>query len=382
MRNHIDDSFSKAWIEEIDILRGFAILAVIAIHTSTNFSKITNLNYLVISNMVIDIFSQFGVPLFIFISGFVLAIKYYDMVPLTQFFIKRIRSTIPQYLIFSILYISFFAILNDPPSSSEIFYKILTASSAIHMWFFLTIIGFYIFYPIIIKIYRYFEEQEMIHSFLMLTFFIQISWSISVLIMESNGYDPSVVYLAKRVFIPYLFYFISGIYVSKNLTYIKDHIRSIKMYKPILFSILILMTMIILFFWIIGQKYYVQGLDYFYYMSPLYFIILIILEVFYYLAIFVLLFEASYMVIEQKNILGSILLTLGRHSFGIYLIHFLFITMIIAQLEQFNIYSDNWIFYPVLFLTTIILSLFSVKLIHYLPFSELIVGGAGHKIKN
>lgn len=222
----------------------------------------------------------------------------------------------------------------------------------------------------------------MIHSFLMLTFFIQISWSISVLIMESNGYDPSVVYLAKRVFIPYLFYFISGIYVSKNLTYIKDHIRSIKMYKPILFSILILMTMIILFFWIIGQKYYVQGLDYFYYMSPLYFIILIILEVFYYLAIFVLLFEASYMVIEQKNILGSILLTLGRHSFGIYLIHFLFITMIIAQLEQFNIYSDNWIFYPVLFLTTIILSLFSVKLIHYLPFSELIVGGAGHKIKN
>ncbi len=140
--------------------------------------------------------------------------------------------------------------------------------------------------------------------------------------------------------------------------------------------------MIILFFWIIGQKYYVQGLDYFYYMSPLYFIILIILEVFYYLAIFVLLFEASYMVIEQKNILGSILLTLGRHSFGIYLIHFLFITMIIAQLKQFNIYSDNWIFYPVLFLTTIILSLFSVKLIHYLPFSELIVGGAGHKIKN
>lgn len=382
MRKHIDDSYEKTWIEEIDILRGFAILAVIAIHTSTNFSKITNLNYLVISNMVIDIFSQFGVPLFIFISGFVLAIKYYDMVPLTQFFIKRIRSTIPQYLIFSILYISFFAILNDPPSSSEIFYKILTASSAIHMWFFLTIIGFYIFYPIIIKIYRYFEEQEMIHSFLMLTFFIQISWSISVLIMESNGYDPSVVYLAKRVFIPYLFYFISGIYVSKNLTYIKDHIRSIKMYKPILFSILILMTMIILFFWIIGQKYYVQGLDYFYYMSPLYFIILIILEVFYYLAIFVLLFEASYMVIERKNILGSILLTLGRHSFGIYLIHFLFITMIIAQLKQFNIYSDNWIFYPVLFLTTIILSLFSVKLIHYLPFSELIVGGAGHKIKN
>jgi surface polysaccharide O-acyltransferase-like enzyme len=42
MRKHIDDSYEKTWIKEIDILRGFAILAVIAIHTSTNFSKITN----------------------------------------------------------------------------------------------------------------------------------------------------------------------------------------------------------------------------------------------------------------------------------------------------------------------------------------------------
>lgn len=382
VRNHINDSFSKAWIEEIDILRGFAILAVIAIHTSTNFSKISYLNNLVIINIIIDVFSQYAIPLFIFISGFVLSIKYYGMFPVTPFFTKRIRSTIPQYLIFSIIYILFFAILKDPPSFSEIIYKILTASSAIHMWFFLTIIGFYLFYPIIVKMYRYFEEQEMIHAFLILAFFIQISWSILLLIMESNGYDPSVVYLAKRVFIPYLFYFILGIYVSKNFTVVKNHIRSIKMYKTIMFSIIILMTMIISFFWIIGRKYYVQGLDYFYYMSPPYFIIPIILEVFYYLAIFILLFEASYMLIEQKNKLGSILSVLGRHSFGIYLIHFLFITVIITQLAHFNIYSDNWIFYPILFLTTIILSLFSVKLIQYLPFSELIIGGAGHKFNN
>ena len=135
MKKHINDSFRKVWIEEIDILRGFAILAVIAIHTSTNVSKITYLNNLVISNIIINVFSQHGVPLFIFISGFVLSIKYYGIFPVTQFFKKRIRSIIPQHLIFSILYIAIFATLNDPPSFLEIIYKILTASSAIHMWF-------------------------------------------------------------------------------------------------------------------------------------------------------------------------------------------------------------------------------------------------------
>lgn len=62
-------------IGEVDYLRGFAVLAVIAIHTSSN-SQILNLNLLLIVNLIIDVFSHFAVPLFIFISGFVLSLNY------------------------------------------------------------------------------------------------------------------------------------------------------------------------------------------------------------------------------------------------------------------------------------------------------------------
>ncbi|AKB25602.1 Integral membrane protein [Methanosarcina sp. MTP4] len=380
MKNNANNSFQNTRIREIDFLRGFAILAVIAIHSSTNFSKIFYLNSLVIFNLFIDVFSQYGVPLFIFISGFVLSNKYYGLFSVKEFYKKRVISIIPQYLLFSILYISFFAILsNNLPSFSEIILKILTANSAIHMWFFLTITGFYIFYPVIICIYSHFDERNNLFTFLMLSLIIQVTWSISALIIETGGYEPLFIYLAKRIFIPYLFYFVLGIYVSKNFHFVYAYMESIKKYKVILLLILALITIIISFFWIVGFGYYVKGFDSFYSMSTLYFIIPVIIEVLYYPLIFFLLFEASSKIMKRENLLTSIMYSLGRHSFGIYLVHFFFITLIIIQLEHFNIYSDNWVFYPILFVGTTLLSLLSVSLISNLPFGELVIGGTGNK---
>ncbi len=48
-------------VEEIVYLRGFSILAVIAIHTSGFFSKIPVPNITVAINLVIDVFSHFAV---------------------------------------------------------------------------------------------------------------------------------------------------------------------------------------------------------------------------------------------------------------------------------------------------------------------------------
>lgn len=380
MKNHANSSFHNSRVGEIDFLRAFAILAVIAIHTSTNFSKIFNLNPLVIFNLLIDVFSQYGVPLFIFISGFVLSNKYYGPFSVKEFYKKRVISILPQYIIFSILYILFFAVLsNNLPSFSEIFLKIITANSAIHMWFFLTIMGFYIFYPVILYIYSYFDERENLFTFLALSLLIQVAWSISVLIIETGGYEPLFIYLAKRIFIPYLFYFVLGIYVSKNFHIVYAYMESINKYKVISFLILALITIIISFFWIVGFGYYVKGFDSFYSMSTLYFAIPIILEVLYYPLIFFFLFEASRKLMKRENLLTSIFYSLGRYSFGIYLVHFFFITLIIIQLEHFNIYSDNWAFYPILFVGTTLLSLLSVSLMSNLPFSELVFGGAGNR---
>jgi len=52
-------------IEEIRYLRGFGVLAVIAIHTTGYFTEVKQFNSLVLVNLWTDIFSQFAVPLFI-----------------------------------------------------------------------------------------------------------------------------------------------------------------------------------------------------------------------------------------------------------------------------------------------------------------------------
>jgi len=93
----------REWISEIDGLRGVAILAVIVIHSVANFSQIDTINKLLILNLVIDVFSHFAVPLFIFISGYVLSSKY-QQVTIT-YYIKRIKSVVLPYITFSFFYL-------------------------------------------------------------------------------------------------------------------------------------------------------------------------------------------------------------------------------------------------------------------------------------
>jgi len=83
-------------VDEIVYLRGFAILAVIMIHTA----GVPTLTLLSLGTI-----SHYAIPLFIFISGFVLSHRYTEKIDLQQYFFKRFISIMPQYLIFSFFYI-------------------------------------------------------------------------------------------------------------------------------------------------------------------------------------------------------------------------------------------------------------------------------------
>jgi len=76
------------YFDEINILRALAILAVISIHVSANFTKMDTINGLAALYMSIDVLSHFAVPLFIAISGFVLYNKYFDDIDIKRFYKK------------------------------------------------------------------------------------------------------------------------------------------------------------------------------------------------------------------------------------------------------------------------------------------------------
>ena len=362
------------WVEEIDYLRGFAILAVIMIHTSAAFVAVGKLNSLVIANVCIDVFSQFAVPLFVLTSGVVLSLRYGIVDSLWAFYGRRAKSIVPQYLIFSFGYVLFSAIRGASLTLGKVIFGLLTASSHYHLWFFAIIIQFYILYPAIIRGYHYFNCRKNMRTFFLLSLFAQLSWSVLRIILNylpfrgSSGSENLLGIAWDRLSLSYLFYFVMGVHIGQNLESFKTRLQTTKFYR--ILAVSILLTTVISLFWIIGLVNY----SYFYDIPPYYFLVPTILEPALYSSIFVLCYKVSRCLLEAGSVIACAIYRFGKLSLGIYLIHELFRSTIVLLLRRININSEDWIFYPLVFIATAILSYASVYAISHLPYSELVVG--------
>jgi len=173
------------YFEEVDYLRGFAIFAVIALHVSGYFTKIPpNINIIIVSNIIIYVITHFAVPLFISISGFVISLKYYENDSITNFYKKRINKIVVPYLFFTGIYL-----LKDIWDNSETsnligwlilkayFIRLITGSvstGGFHLWFILLITQVYLFYPLILIIYKKYINKNNLTSLLITTFIFQV----------------------------------------------------------------------------------------------------------------------------------------------------------------------------------------------------------------
>jgi len=358
-------------VEEIQFLRGFGILAVIAIHTTGYFTEIKSYNSLVLVNLWTDIFSQFAVPLFILISGFVLARNYRNDFSLTKFYKKRIRSIIPQYLIFSILYTVFnnWVVMHYNPlrtNLSLLLNNILHSNASFHLWFFSILIQLYILYPMIIKIYNYcklIDRAELLITFLLI---IQTLWMVGL----HTSYFPFI----KLNFISFLFYFGLGIYTCDHFDQLKKGLNRL---TPIYLITSLALTLGSSFFIIIG---FTTG--YRYYSIPEYFsmggeLIYPFLRI----STFLLLFNLAASLVGKKSLLTKAARRIGKYSFGMYLVHIFFFQYVIRILKDNNVDYNNWVFYPIVFVITVVFSYLAIWLISYIPYSYYIIGSKNTKSK-
>jgi len=367
---------------EIEYLRGVAILAVLAIHTSSNFIHIQNLNLLLITNVIIDVFAHFAVPLFIFISGFVLPIKYDSSLSKRSFYKKRVLSIIPPYIIFSIVYICIRTIghwkmngVLEYPSLTNILFWILTASSAFHMWFFALVIQFYMIYPYIIYLYEKYSLKKQLILLLLITFLVQESWLVSRDVLQTYS-NPTINLLLTSVFLSHIFYFILGIYTYHNYENMKKKVLE---NKKLLSFFVLLFTIVISIFWIKGIIEYGN-----YSNIPAYFFIIPdLIGTVYFPLIFLLLLMSTINLKSSNRISSNILLSLGNYSFGIYLIHVVYMNVIINILfPKVNIDVDQSIYYILLFLLTLTLSYINIYIITLLPNHEIFIGETIRKSKS
>lgn len=351
-------------IREVNYLRGFAVLAVIAIHTTGYFTKIPRYNNLVLINLWLDVFSQFAVPLFILISGFVLAKNYRLKFSLRTFYLKRVRSIIPQYIIFSVAYTAFndWQVMQNSSliMNAKLLVKhILNSDASYHLWFFAIIIQLYILYPLIIKIHIFFEQKNKSELLLALLLLLQTLWMVGL----HTTYFASF----KINFIAYLFYFGMGIYCWDHFERLRNLGNSL---TPVFLVTSIALTIGASFFIIIGLTtgYQYDNIPPYFFIGPE--LIYPILRI----AAFLLFYNLARKLMGRRNVLKKVISNLGTHSFGIYLIHIFFNQYAIKILMNYTIDYTCVAFYPIVFAVTVILSYLAVRLICFLPISYYIIG--------
>lgn len=358
-----------ARIAEMDMLRGAAILAVIAIHVSINFNVIEVLNGLVLTMTAVDVFSHYAVPLFIFISGFVLPLKYFEGFSPGRFYVKRAFAVIPPYLAFSALYLAGKYVLSGPMSAYQVLFSILTASSSYHLWFFAVIVELYLLYPLLIGAYRRFEAAGKATMLLISTLAIQVGWNIACSLLITFGGLPGV--LLERVFLSQIFFFILGIFASRNFDRIKASIGRVR--PSGLAAVAVLLTAAISASWlydfIYDNPYRVYSLQ-----TLVLNVVPRLIEPVLYVTAFVLCFKAAVLLTGNKGIITDAMSSLGKYSFGIYLIHIFFLTLLAKALGAVHIEPTGWVFYPLLFAGTLALSYAAIYLLSYLPHSMALVG--------
>ncbi len=203
-------------IASLDILRAFAIIAVILIHTISG--GLYNIAWSSVSFKIyiaLDQFSRFSVPLFVFLSGYTLTLRYKDRgIAVSEFIRRRLLRLLPWYFFWSVVvffYIRFSVYGQNAPYFP--LWKILFLGKAdYHLYFVPMIFSLYIIFPLLIWLVRKFPKTA-----LAMAFFWQAGFYL-VLSKFSLGEIKLPIFLNDQqqylFFGTWLFYFVLGVYLA------------------------------------------------------------------------------------------------------------------------------------------------------------------------
>src|SRR5258707_920866 len=92
-------------VAAVNLLKGLAIIAVIVLHVLSSVPHVFAGAMTSFSVIVTDQFLRFCVPLFIGLSGYALASRYGSKIDLPTFFKRRVLRILPQYILWSLIFI-------------------------------------------------------------------------------------------------------------------------------------------------------------------------------------------------------------------------------------------------------------------------------------
>lgn len=273
---------------------------------SSNATTSTHLIYGTILN-----FSRFAVPIFLFISGFVI-MKSYENLNLKDFYTKKFNRILYIYIGANLLFIMprFFI----PGYSLELFVRdFIFAKASSHLWYLNTLIKIYLLYPvfkiIIIKLNSLLKSKAII-LITVLQFFISEN-AYSILSKSQSKIGILTFTYLDRSLITWSYYIILGGLVYKNFDYIYKSIHRHKVF--FITSYILSFTYINLYTF---NKLNFTKVNY-YRSSPSTFRILIYSV----LSLVVLYYIADYLVKKNNKKILRIAKIFSNHTLNIYITH-------------------------------------------------------------
>lgn len=350
-------------LNEIAIVRAIAIIGVLLVH-STSFITVelpTESRSYVLYNFI-NIFFKFGTPTFIFLSSFVLFYNYANREitkkMLLNFYKKRFLYIVIPYLIFSVIYFALTVHLYYDytlPEALAIFaQKVLTGKAYTHLYFVFISIQLYLIFPLVLYLvqkYKWFSKYSIFIG-------LVIQWIFVIL----NHYYLKIE-LKGSISLSYMSFYFLGIYLGLYLDRFRAFLKTNKRH------LITALWLISGFFYV--YLFYLLRVELIYYNSMVYDLLWNIYSIF--AALF--LFGLAFIIYNKLNgKLRKVFLYLGDVSFGIYLIHPLFLLyyrMIPITLPNpwYHLYNLG------LFLCGLLFSIITVELItRYFKYSWLLFG--------
>jgi surface polysaccharide O-acyltransferase-like enzyme len=374
----------SGWLQGVQYFRAIAIIEVIAFHatlvvTRADITALTPQKDVIIAFAA---FTAFAVPHFVFISGVVLYNKYNEGFSVSTFYKRRFSSVLPPYLIWTTFYFCYpylgaalyTAVFHLPtarfgsiPDTSQLLSGYLTAlfTGVKQLWFVVLILQLYLLYPLLVRFYNRFARQKNPIYVLSVLLFAQIAYtSYFYVITGVQSYY-------NNLFLSVIFYFIFGFFVSEHYETIKQKIRRFSI-KSISLAVVLSTVFYSIVFYHVALISDPAPSDFWLYQiaGPFYCLLLIA---------FYLRFSMKWE--TAPGFFTDYIEKIGEDSFGIYLTHLFFETAFTFVLPELGLSWYNLLFYPVLFLLTLISSYLSVQVLYRLPFSAIVTGKPRNKLR-
>ncbi|WP_019176672.1 acyltransferase [Methanomassiliicoccus luminyensis] len=349
----------SGWRGEFDYLRGFAILAIVWIHVGAFYVMIGHPSAIAPINEFLTHFADFGVPLFFFISGFVLTLRYFKVDSAPKFYVRRLAFIVPPYVVFTAIYGIYSVLFVDTSvQRATLSFALFDAAGA--FWFIAIIIQLYLLFPLLTRWYARLEARGQGWRLAGYSLVLYVLWWSVLFPATQYAIDlvgGSVVpdlgaIVAERLFPGYLIFFVLGIFACRSPSLTSRWYRTLS-------GIALVPAAAIM---AVGLMFLKTGFWWAMLVLP------------FSIVMFALLARASYWLMARPGWVSRGLQAIGVYSYGIYLIHVLIIAVVVKGLLTAGLGYGDAAFYLALYPITVALSFLALWVINKLPLGHYATG--------